>query len=33
MIKLPKRVGSIGGLSLETMAVVAEPTLQIYEKN
>lgn len=34
MIKLPKRVGSIGGLSLETMEVVAKPTLQIdvFEK-
>lgn len=28
MIKLQKRVGSIGRLSLETMEVAAEPTLQ-----
>lgn len=28
MIKLLKRVGSTGGLSLETMEVATEPTLQ-----
>ncbi len=28
MIKLQRRVGSIGGLSLETMEVAAGPTLQ-----